>query len=99
MRMRTHQDARVDNMRTTIDLADDVAAEVARLRRERGLGLSEAVNELARAGLRVRPEPYVYEHKSYNMGAHVDLTNVGRVLDLLDEYDAADRQKDSRRAG
>jgi hypothetical protein len=37
-------------MRTTIDLADDVAAAVEKACRERGIGVSEAVNELARAG-------------------------------------------------
>ena len=38
-------------MRTTLSLDDDVAAAVQRLREERHLGLSEAVNELVRAGL------------------------------------------------
>ncbi|MEA2130053.1 MAG: hypothetical protein QOJ85_2944, partial [Solirubrobacteraceae bacterium] len=38
-------------MRTTLTLADDVAAAVEKLRRERSIGLSEAVNELVRAGL------------------------------------------------
>jgi hypothetical protein len=82
-------------MRTTVDLADDVATEVARLRREKGLGLSEAVNELARAGLSARRAPYVYRQKTYDMGARVDLTNVADVLELLDE---ADRSESPRRA-
>ncbi len=38
-------------MRTTVTLADDVAAELDRLRRERSIGVSEALNELARAGM------------------------------------------------
>ena len=38
-------------MRTTLSLDDDVAAAVQRLREERHVGLSEAVNELIRAGL------------------------------------------------
>jgi hypothetical protein len=38
-------------MRTTLTLADDVAAAVEALRRERSSGISEAVNELCRAGL------------------------------------------------
>lgn len=41
-------------MRTTVSLADDVAAAVQRLRKERSIGLSEAVNELIRAGLTKR---------------------------------------------
>jgi hypothetical protein len=40
-------------MRTTVLLDDDVAAAVQRMRAERNIGLSEAVNELARAGLAV----------------------------------------------
>lgn len=80
-------------VRTTIDLADDVAAAVARLRRDKGLGASEAVNELARAGLNVEKRSYVYRPKTYDMGARVDLTNVGDVLELLDE-DEVERAQD-----
>ena len=82
-------------MRTTINLDDDVASEVAKLRRERGLGVSEAVNELARAGLSARSAPYVYRQKTYDMGARVDLTNIAEVLELLDE---AERLESPRRA-
>lgn len=78
-------------MRTTVDLADDVAAEVERLRREEGKGLSEAVNDLARAGM-IRPKerkPYV--HKSFRMGpAKIDVTSTGEVLSLLDVWDRAE---------
>ena len=38
------------DMRTTVNLDDDVAAEAERLKRAEGIGLSEAVNRLARAG-------------------------------------------------
>ena len=82
-------------MRTTINLEDDVAREVARLRREHGLGLSEAVNELARAGLSARNAPYVYRQRTYDMGARLDLTNIADVLELLDE---ADHSESPRRA-
>ena len=70
-------------MRTTIDLDDDVKLAVDRLRAERGVGLSEAVNLLARAGLRpVQRMPYV--PRSADLGLMVDVANVGEVLDLLD---------------
>ena len=78
-------------MRTTVDLADDVAAEVVRLRREKGLGLSEAVNDLARAGLAAQKTRYTYRPRTYDMGARVDLTNIGDVIELLDEPDVIDR--------
>ena len=77
-------------MRTTINLDDDVASEVAKLRRERGLGLSEAVNELVRVGLRSPSTDYTYQHPTRKMGALVDLSNVADVLELLDEADRAE---------
>lgn len=72
-------------MRTTIDLANDVAAAVEKARRERGLGLSEAVNDLVRAGLAPRePRPPI-DPPSYEMGpARIDYANIGEVLELLD---------------
>ncbi len=75
-------------MRTTIDLADDVAAAVEKARRERGLGLSEAVNDLVRAGLLPRERGAPIDPPSYDMSAKVDLANVGEVLELLDEEDS-----------
>ena len=73
-------------MRTTITLSDDVAAEVDRLRRERGMGPSEAVNSLARRGMSAPDQPpSPYQHHSTKLGVKVDVRNVGEVLDLLDE--------------
>ena len=72
-------------MRTTFTLDDDVAAEVERLRRQEGLGISEAVNRLIRAGLAEKTERRPYRHRSANVGLKVDVSNIGEVLDLLDE--------------
>jgi metal-responsive CopG/Arc/MetJ family transcriptional regulator len=55
-------------MRTTVTLADDVAAAVERLRKERGLGLSEALNELARAGLSQRGKKTRFSQQSHRSG-------------------------------
>lgn len=74
-------------MRTTVNLDDDVASEVVKLRRERGIGVSEAVNELARAGMRHEHVRYDYRHPVRDMGALVDISNIGDVLDLLDDAD------------
>ncbi len=71
-------------MRTTITLDDDVAAAVERLRRERGLGLSEALNELARAGLAAKPSRRAFRQKTHPMGARIDVSNVAEALELLE---------------
>jgi hypothetical protein len=71
-------------MRTTVTLDDDVAAAVKRLQRERGVGVSEAVNGLARAGLTVRSRRPPFRQRSASIGLTVDVTNVAEALDLLD---------------
>jgi len=71
-------------MRTTITLADDVAAAVERVRRERSVGVSDAVNELIREGLIADPRDEAFEQKTYPMGLKVDVTNIGKALEELD---------------
>lgn len=72
-------------MRTTLTLADDVAAAIERLRRERSIGLSEAVNELVRAGLAKEQEPATpFRQKSYDLGAGIDLSNIADAIETLD---------------
>jgi hypothetical protein len=71
-------------MRTTVDLADDVAAAVEKVRRERGIGLSAAVNELARAGLS-RPRPSGrFEQRTHDLGSGLDVSNVADALETLE---------------
>ncbi len=72
-------------MRTTVNLDDDVAAAVQRLRDERRLGLSEAVNELARAGLAsATPRRRRFKQRTADLGLRVDVTNVAEALERLD---------------
>jgi hypothetical protein len=75
-------------MRTTITLSKDVAAAVAKLRRQRGLGVSEAVNELARAGLAAqRPAGKThgaFRQRSLPLGIRIDVSNVAEALEQLD---------------
>jgi hypothetical protein len=78
-------------MRTTVNLAEDVAAALETLRRRRRIGLSDAVNELVRAGLAAGRPATGYRQRSFPMGIRVDVANVGEVLDLLDEWDAEER--------
>lgn len=71
-------------MRTTITVADDVFAEMERLRRAEGLGPSEALNLLARRGMAARQPRVDYVHQPRKLGIRVDVMNIGEVLDLLD---------------
>ncbi len=71
-------------MRTTVTLDDDVAAALEQLRRERGLGLSEALNELARSGLRRRPEKRAFRQESQPIGLAIDVTDVADAIELLE---------------
>ncbi|MCU0279577.1 MAG: ribbon-helix-helix protein, CopG family [Candidatus Nanopelagicales bacterium] len=74
-------------MRTTVTLSDDVAAEVARVRRERGIGVSEAVNELARAGIARPTAARPFRQRSTALGLRIDVSNVAEVLEILDSDD------------
>lgn len=63
-------------MRTTIRLDDDVAAAAEKRQRERHIGLSEAVNSLARAGLRAAsPQRREFRQRTTSLGLRVDVSN------------------------
>ncbi len=75
-------------MRTTVSLDDDIVAEVERLRREEGIGVSEAVNRLARGGVESRRRARgakPYRTKTARVGVKIAVDNVAEVLDLLDD--------------
>ena len=65
-------------------LADDVAAAVEQLRKERGLGLSEALNELARAGLRQRPATRRFRQRTRPLGVTIDVSDVADAIEQLE---------------
>ncbi len=71
-------------MRTTVTLGDDVAAAVERVRQDRGIGMSEAINDLVRAGLVQRKERPNFVQKTYPMGLMIDVSNVAEALEQLD---------------
>lgn len=71
-------------MRTTISLDQDVEAAVRHLRSKEGVGLSEAVNRLARAGLASRDERARFQQRTVALGLQVDVTNVAESLEVLD---------------
>jgi hypothetical protein len=69
MRTTEHHDARLSIVRTTITLAADVAAAAEQLQRERGLGISDAINELVRRGLLAEKKPSRFRQESSDMGS------------------------------
>jgi Arc/MetJ family transcription regulator len=71
-------------VRTTVSLDDDVAAAVQEIRRTRHVGLSEAVNELARAGMAAPHKRRVFRQRSAELGIRIDVSNVAEALDVLD---------------
>ena len=72
-------------MRTTITFASDVAAAVSRLQRQRGRGVSDAVNELIRRGLAPAGDRQPFTQTSSAMGEPtVPLDDVAGLLEVLD---------------
>lgn len=76
-------------MRTTVTLSDDVAAGIDKLRRERGLGLSEAVNDLIRAGLTDRGAKSRVEFPTHDMGIGIDVRDIGEAIEAIESHDGA----------
>lgn len=75
-------------MRTTLSLDDDVAAAVQQIRDKRHIGLSDAVNQLIRAGLTAPPRHVQFRQRTSNLGLRVDVSNVAEALDYLDGPEA-----------
>lgn len=75
-------------MRTTLNLDDDVAAQVAGLSRRQGRSMSRVANDLIRAGLREAasaPALAPYDPPTFDTGEPlVDVTDVGAALGILD---------------
>lgn len=74
-------------MRTTVDFDDDTASAVDQLRRERGIGTSQAVNDLIRRGLLPRRESRPFEQRTRRLGLRIDVSNVAGALDDLEGPD------------
>ena len=75
-------------MRTTVEFDDDAARAISQLRREQGLGVSEAVNQLIRQGLLPRPSSEPFRQPVRALGITVDVSNVAEALDVLEGPEA-----------
>ncbi|HEV3309852.1 MAG TPA: CopG family transcriptional regulator [Chloroflexota bacterium] len=74
-------------MRTTVTLDDDVAAAVERFKRERMVGVSEAVNQLIRSGLSGTRARKPFRQVSRPMHALVDMANVWRLIEMTESVE------------
>jgi hypothetical protein len=72
------------DVRTTIALDPDIAAEVDRLRRERSAGVSTIVNELIRRGLLAVPVDEEFVQTVSPMRARLDVSNIAEVMETVD---------------
>jgi hypothetical protein len=75
-------------MRTTVEFDDDTGAAIEQIRREEGVGVSEAVNRLIRRGLLPRDESPPFRQRTYPMGLKIDVSNIGEALEVLEGPDA-----------
>lgn len=67
-----------------MNLDDDVATAVARLRRVSGVGQSEALNELARRGMSVRPDRPAFRQRTADLGSGVDVRDVAEAIEMAE---------------
>lgn len=76
-------------MRTTLNVDDDVAAQLSALARSRGRSLSRVANELMREGLRASNRPVgadPYDPPTFDTGSpSLDVTDIAEALDILDK--------------
>lgn len=71
-------------MRTTVEFDDDTSRAIEHLRRNEGMGVSEAVNELIRRGLLPREPAARFVQPTRSLGLQIDVSNVAEALDLLE---------------
>jgi Arc/MetJ family transcription regulator len=71
-------------MRTTVTLDDDVAAAVEQLRRAAGLGLSDAINQLVRQGLKAPKRTSPFVQRTRPLGLRIDVSNVAEAIEILE---------------
>lgn len=67
-----------------MEFDEDAAMAIDALRRERGLGVSEAVNELIRRGLLARPARPPFRQRTAPLGVRVDVSSVADAIEVLD---------------
>ncbi len=67
-------------MRTTLTIDPDIAAELARLRKARGVSLKAVVNEALRRGLRQPALPRTRRKRSFTRPVDLGRPLIGNIL-------------------
>jgi len=75
-------------MRTTVEFDPDTAAAIDQIRRETGVGVSEAVNQLIRRGLLPREARPPFRQETHRLGLKIDVSNVAEALEVIEGPDA-----------
>jgi len=71
-------------MRTTVQLDDDVAAAIERLREAENIGVSEALNRLVRMGLVAPSKRTPFAQRSEPLGLRIAVDDIAEALELLE---------------
>lgn len=71
-------------MRTTIRLNPDVGAAIEQLGKRTNQGVSEAVNELIRRGLKAQVAQPSFVPRTHPLGLRIDMGNIAEALELLE---------------
>ena len=82
-------DKKTDKMgrvRTTVTFDPDVAKILERLQKERGVGLSDVVNDAVRNASAPQAKRKLFVQTTSDMGVpFMPIDNIGEVLDVLEE--------------
>ncbi len=70
-----------------MEFEEDTSRAIEALRRERGLGVSEAVNELVRRGLLRPQERAAFAQRTAALGIRLDVSSVADALEVLEVLD------------
>ncbi|MCL6105061.1 MAG: hypothetical protein M1483_05460 [Actinobacteria bacterium] len=62
----------------------DNAAIIDKLRRDKGIGVSKAVNDLIRRACVAESSRHPFKQRTAPLGALIDIRNTAEVLDLLE---------------
>ena len=88
MHMTDKKTDKMGRVRTTVTFDPDVAKILERLQKERGVGLSDVVNDAVRDASEPTPKgtPKRFVQTTSDMGPFkMPIDNIGEVLDILEE--------------